>query len=158
MARETNHTPWKIHVAAVLYILPMLLGRVFFDFSCWLFWSIVIPVSLLMLVLIYYRNGQYRQYARLYLLLSFLALILAFVAPHWLSIEPDTILHFIIWDFIVLSCTYIGAQALMSPGDLRALTRRTYGAFYPNSMLPQDIEPVDEPEEKASQVNQHGTK
>jgi hypothetical protein len=97
---------------------------------------------------IYAFGGRYRQWARLFLLASLIEPGLFWALSHVMVLGIDSVngMLCIMWAVGQISCAIIGATALAGSDAMR-IYRAVWTPLYPESVLPQEIAPVEEQEE-----------
>lgn len=149
MEQEQAGTPWTAHVAAVLYCMPLPLGAVFIPWKLWAFWGITGVVTLLVLQVIYGWHGRYRQYARLYLLLNLLVTGLLMLTTYINAVvkQPASLMAslstLLAWNSVSFFFVGLGAFVLTPGRTSLWLTRTIWKPIYPESVLPQELTPVE---------------
>lgn len=141
--RSTNldkeKTHWTIHVSAVFYIIPLIIGWFLFGARPIVFWCIAIAVSLLVLMLIYGFHARYRGLGRLYLLYGIVMVVVGIVLLYLhvnTTLWPDIPMYFM-WSAILLIFSYLGALPL-TPSSTQLWLNSQF-TVYPSSILPQEI-------------------
>jgi hypothetical protein len=140
-------TPWTVHLAAVVYVLPLICAIPLIGFRAFGFWTVYLPLTALAIYAIYGQHGRFRPLARLYLLVGMLSLhINAYLgnplAAFWGTPDPMAMVY---WSDILLVLSLIGATALTPASTLLWINRETTGKLYPKGLIPQEeIRPVGE--------------
>lgn len=135
---------WITHVAAVCYALPPVMALPFFQLQFYLFWGCLLVLTVCAVSLIYIGGGRYRLIARYFLLLALVTPFVVLAGVRLFSVQASPDPKWFVWSLFSITPIFIGAVSLTPPSVNLWLARTLGKPIYPESVLPQQIEPVEE--------------